>query len=121
MPLTDTGKALHYSEDKSGVDQIPVEVLLEWGQVYTFGASKYGRNNWKLGTDWYEFYGSTLRHLFAFWKGENTDPESGLPHLAHAIWNIAAIRYFQLHGLGEDSRDDPLEIAMRLPSDEVIA
>ncbi len=97
-------KALHYSSDKSGVDQIPVDVLMEWGQVYTFGASKYGRDNWKLGTDYHEFYASALRHLFAFWGGEDIDPESGLSHLVHALWNIAAIRHYQNKGLGTDDR-----------------
>ena len=111
-PYCDTlkkDKTLHFSADKSGVDQIPVEMLLEWGQVFTMGAKKYGRNNWKSGTDWHEFYGSALRHMFAFWKGEDMDPESGLSHLAHALWNIGAIRYYQLHKLGEDSRDKPDE------------
>lgn len=100
-------KASHFSEDKSGVDQIPVEILMEWGQVFTMGQKKYGRDNWKSGTDWHEFYGSALRHMFAFWNGEDNDPESGLSHLAHALWNIAAIRYYQLHELGDDSRDMP--------------
>ena len=101
------GKASHFSEDKSGVDQIPVEVLLEWGQVFTMGAAKYGRENWKGGTGWFEFYGSALRHLFAFWSGEDNDKESGLSHLIHAVWNLATIRYYQLHELGEDTRDVP--------------
>ena len=105
-PITQ-GKTSHFSEDKSGVDQIPVEVLLEWGDVFTMGTAKYGRNNWKSGTDWHEFYGSALRHMFAFWKGEDNDPESGLSHLAHALWNIATIRYYQMHVLGDDSRDVP--------------
>ena len=100
----ETVKAAHFSEDKSGVDQIPIDVLIEWGQVYTFGAKKYGRDNWKLGTDYHEFYGSALRHLFAFWGGEDIDPESGLSHLAHALWNIAAIRHYQNKGLGTDDR-----------------
>ncbi len=106
-------RAAHFSEDKSGVDQIPVDVLMEWGQVYTFGASKYGRNNWKLGTEYHEFYASALRHLFAFWGGEDIDPESGLSHLVHALWNIAAIRHYQNKGLGTDDRDNPLEAERR--------
>lgn len=103
-------KAAHFSEDKSGVDQIPVDVLMELGQVYTFGASKYTRNNWKLGTDFHEFYGSALRHLFAFWGGEDINPESGLSHLAHALWNVAALRHYQNKRLGTDDRTDSKEV-----------
>lgn len=103
-PEEGDGKASHFSEGKSGVDQIPVEVLVEWGDIFTFGAKKYGRDNWKKGTDWHEFYGSALRHMFAFWGGEDIDPESGKPHVVMAIWNLGAIRYYQLHGLGKDTR-----------------
>lgn len=97
-------KALHDSSQKSGVDQIPAEVLLAWGEIFRYGATKYSRDNWKKGTDWHQFYGSTLRHLFKWWLGETVDPESGLPHLAHAIWNVGALMYYQLHGLGMDDR-----------------
>lgn len=100
----DNRRALHFSEGKPGVDQIPAEVLIEWGQVFTYGEQKYGRDNWRQGNDWHEFYGSALRHIFAFWGGEDIDPESGMPHLAQAIWNLGALRYFQLHGLGADDR-----------------
>lgn len=100
----DDNKALHYSEGKPGVDQIPVEVLLEWGEVFSYGEAKYDRSNWLKGNDWHQFQGSALRHIFAFWKGEDIDPESGLPHLSHAIWNLAALRYYQIHGLGNDDR-----------------
>lgn len=100
----DDGKAKHFSSDKSAVDQIPTDVLMEWGEVFKMGAKKYGRDNWKKGTDWHEFYGSALRHLFKFWQGEDVDPESGLSHLAHALWNVAAIRHYQMNGLGTDTR-----------------
>jgi hypothetical protein len=99
-----TDKASHYSENKSGVDQIPPELLLEWGDVFTYGAKKYGRDNWRKGTDWHEFYGSALRHLLRWWAGEDIDPESGLSHLAHALWNVGALRYYQIKGMGTDDR-----------------
>ena len=104
MTETNPERALHYSDGKPGVDEIPPEILLELGKVYTYGAEKYGRGNWLRGNAWHEFYGSSLRHMLAFWRGEEYDPESGLPHLAHALWNIVALRYFDLHGLGEDDR-----------------
>ncbi len=100
----DSDKALHYSEGKPGVDQIPVEVLLEWGEVFSYGEKKYDRANWLKGNDWHQFQGSALRHIYAFWRGEDIDPESGLPHLSHALWNIGALRYYQIHGIGNDDR-----------------
>jgi hypothetical protein len=100
----DPNRALHFSEGKSGVDQIPAEVLLEWGDVFTYGEKKYERDNWLQGNDWHEFYASAMRHMLSFWKSEDIDPESGLPHLSHAIWNLGALRFFQIHGLGEDDR-----------------
>lgn len=109
MAQTDPSKALHYSDGKSGVDQIPPEILLELGEVYKYGEKKYFRDNWKKGAPWHEFYGSVLRHVFKWWLGEDIDPESGLPHLAHAMWNLTTLRYFQLHGLGEDTRGKVLE------------
>ena len=100
-----TLKALHFSEGKVGVDQLPVEVLQEWASVFTFGEKKYARDNWKKGTDYHQFYGSALRHIFKWWAGEDVDPESGINHIAHALWNLAALRYYQIHGLGTDDRN----------------
>lgn len=104
----DPDRALHYSDGKSGVDQIPPDVLLEVGDVYTYGEKKYFRDNWKKGNDWHQFYGSALRHIFKFWDGEDIDPESGQPHLAHAIWNLITLRYYQKQRLGTDDRDPNL-------------
>ena len=102
MAELDDTYALHYSQYKCGVDQIPVEVLVEWGDVFTYGEEKYARDNWLKGGNWHEFYGSALRHLFAFVDGEEFDPESGVSHLVHAIWNLGALRVYQIHGLGQN-------------------
>ena len=104
MAVIDNKKALHYSEGKEGVDQIPPAVLLEWGRVYTYGEQKYARDNWLNGNEWHEFYGSALRHLYKFWAGEDNDPESTLHHLAHALWNVGALLYFYDRGIGTDDR-----------------
>lgn len=97
-------KALHYSTGKPGVDQIPPEILFELGQVFSYGERKYARDNWKKGNNWHEFAGSAMRHLYNFLLGQNFDPESGLPELAMAMWNLMALRYYQIHGLGTDTR-----------------
>jgi hypothetical protein len=97
-------KAKHFSSGKLGIDQIPLEVIAEVGLVYTYGEGKYGRDNWLKGTDWSEFAGSLFRHYTKFMLGEDIDPETGLPHLAHLIWNAIAIETFRLRGLGVDDR-----------------
>jgi len=64
-------------------------------EVLTFGAQKYAAHSWKQVPDYKNRYYSALRrHLNAWRAGEKTDPESGLPHLAHAACNI----YFLLQG-----------------------
>jgi hypothetical protein len=63
---------------------IPVKALNVIARVYHYGASKYAAHNWRKGYDWSLSYDACRRHLDAFWDGEDLDPESGLPHLAHA-------------------------------------
>lgn len=96
--------AEHFSANKLALDQIPVEMLQALAAVYQFGEMKYARDNWKRGTDWHEFYGSALRHIVSFWSGQSIDPESNLPHLAHAIWNLTTLMYYENHGVGTDDR-----------------
>jgi hypothetical protein len=50
MAETNPEKALHFSTGKPGIDQIPVEILLEWGQVFSYGEQKYFRDNWRRGS-----------------------------------------------------------------------
>lgn len=70
---------------------IPVEALREIARVYGYGAEKYEPNNWRRGYAWSLSYSALQRHLNAFWSGEEIDPESGLPHLAHAGFHILAL------------------------------
>lgn len=58
--------------------------LEEVAKVLAFGAKKYAPNNWRKGLSYTRVLGATLRHLFAFARGEDNDPETGLSHIAHA-------------------------------------
>lgn len=73
---------------------LPVEALAQVARVYAYGAEKYSRNNWRLGYEWHLSYDAMQRHLNAFWGGEDTDPESGLPHLAHAVFHALTLLTF---------------------------
>lgn len=70
---------------------IPVEALADIARVYGYGAEKYAPNNWRKGYAWSLSYSALQRHLNAFWSGEENDPESGLPHLAHAAFHILTL------------------------------
>jgi hypothetical protein len=88
----------HFSAGKNRLDLLSFIAIAEIGKVCTFGAGKYGDDNWTKGTDWREFEGSMLRHIVAYKLGEDFNPESGLLHLAHAAWNaMALIDYFYTH------------------------
>lgn len=59
--------------------------MMAVAEVLTFGASKYGPNNWQNVSNFQRrYYAAILRHLFAHGGGETFDPESKLRHLAHA-------------------------------------
>lgn len=53
--------------------------------VMTFGAAKYAAFNWTRGIRYRRLIAAALRHVFAFMRGEDNDPESGLSHIAHAV------------------------------------
>lgn len=69
-------------------DLLPKPGLDAIARVFGWGASKYADHNWRKGYEWSKSYAAAMRHLTAFWEGETNDPESGLPHLAHAGFHI---------------------------------
>lgn len=75
-----------YDNEKPRWDLLPWKGAEEVVGVLTFGAKKYGPDNWRSveGSRW-RYFAAAMRHLVAWWSGESTDPESGFKHLAHAI------------------------------------
>lgn len=68
---------------------IPPAALKETVKVLTLGASKYDKHNWKKVPDAQaRYYDALQRHLWDWFSGEQTDPETGINHLAHAACNI---------------------------------
>jgi hypothetical protein len=86
---TDPGSK--YDAGKLRMDLIPADSLRDLAEVYTFGAEKYEDEGWRKGISWKRIYGAVLRHLTAWFLGEDLDQESGLPHLAHACWGLMTL------------------------------
>jgi hypothetical protein len=64
---------------------VPWDGLEDVVKVLEFGANKYSRDNWrKVENAEARYMAAAFRHLVAHNFGEVNDPESGLPHLAHA-------------------------------------
>ena len=89
---------------KTRLDLLPVGALRQIAEVLTFGAAKYSANNWARGTDWSRYYAALQRHLFAWWEGEDRDPETGASHLAHAGCCLLFLLEYERHGWGCDDR-----------------
>jgi len=85
-------------------DLIPWDALEEVAKVYGWGATKYSDRNWERGFKWGLSYAAMIRHMAAFWRGEDYDPESGLRHVAHAVWHGLLLLAFAMRGIGTDSR-----------------
>lgn len=82
---------MKYDNDKPKIHLVPPEAIYAIASVFGFGAVKYGENNWRRDIHKYHYsrhYSSAMRHLLAFHSGEDTDPESGLPHIAHAMTQL---------------------------------
>jgi hypothetical protein len=83
-------------QGKNRLDLIEPEFIEQVGEVLTFGAEKYGPNNWqKVENPEDRYYAAAFRHLLAYRKGEKIDPESGKPHLAHLATNVMFLLHFE--------------------------
>ncbi len=93
-----------HDRGKPELDMIPSGAMLEIAQGFMYGAEKYDKHNWREGTEWSRYYNAAQRHMLAYNDGEDMDPESGLPHLAHAAVCIIFLLEYQRTGIGTDDR-----------------
>jgi len=92
---------------KPRMDLIPPEALFAMADVLTHGAERYGDRNWERGMDRGRIVAALLRHLTAWMAGEDTDPDSGMPHSWHVLTNAAFLVAHEVRGIGADTRALP--------------
>jgi hypothetical protein len=69
------------------------------------GAAKYGRHNYRgVGVRASVYFDATMRHLIAWWEGEDVDPDSQLSHVTKALVSLAVLRDAMMQSKCEDDR-----------------
>lgn len=93
-----------YDSGKVPLELLPTQALEEVARVLDFGQKKYASWNWAKGFKWTRLIGAAIRHIYAYQRGEDKDPESGLSHLSHAACCILFLLQHEISNLGEDDR-----------------
>lgn len=106
--MTDFVKA---DQAKARMDLLPPKVLEGVAQVLAFGAKKYAAWNWVKAPAYGRYFAAVQRHLAAWQAGEDLDPETGLPHLHHALCSLMFLA--ELQRLGEAQDDRPTDARLR--------
>lgn len=103
--LPDTNPKTAFGVQKPPMHLVPPPALLALADVMGLGAKKYGPYNWREHTVSSSVYqAAALRHLMAWWDGQDADPESGQSHLAHAMACMAIVIDARTHGRLNDDR-----------------
>ena len=93
-----------HDSNKHRWDMIPFDALVEVAKCYTYGGIKYDEKslrqaNWKKVKPFKErYFAAAMRHISAWRTGEIEDRESGLYHLAHAIFNLMCLLWYDIRG-----------------------
>lgn len=80
------------------------EFLDATAQVLKFGAEKYSERNWEKGMNWSRPFSAMMRHMWAWWRGEHADPETGMSHLWHAACCVMFLIAYEARTAGKDDR-----------------
>lgn len=89
---------------KTPMHLIAPELLDLTAEVLAYGAEKYAPRNWEKGMAWHRPFAALMRHMWAWWRGDDRDPETGLSHLGHAACCLMFLIAYQGRGIGADDR-----------------
>ena len=102
FPESETG-AKREKMNSIRYDYLPMLPVVEsYSRVADFGAQKYAPWNWAKGIPQSQISSSLQRHLWAYMEGQDKDPESGLSHLDHMLWNAIAMVYNEYNKIQDD-------------------
>lgn len=73
-------------------------------EPHSGAVSEPGARNWEKGIAYSRVFAALMRHMWAWWRGEDKDAETGLSHLWHAGCCISFLIAFEQRGIGPDDR-----------------
>lgn len=79
-------------DGKSPLEYLRMDGISEMCEVFAFGATKYGKDNYLLGHHVDQLTAAALRHILAYQAGEELDPESGKSHIGHAMCCLSMLQ-----------------------------
>lgn len=90
-------EGVKYDQGKLRWSLVPQGVMSQYVKVLEYGAAKYAPDNWqRVPQATTRYYDAAMRHISAWWEGEMDDPETGLPHLAHAMCCITFLMWLEI-------------------------
>jgi len=90
---------------KPSMAPIPPVAILHLGKAMSDGRKKYGLMNWREKTvSATVYYDAAMRHLMAWYDGEELAEDSGVHHLGHAMACLAIVLDAQSLGKLNDDR-----------------
>lgn len=114
------GSGARYCGGKPDFSLIPLCTLEDEARVWEYGKAKYASWNWAKGMPWSVCFACLIRHMAAWQRGEENDPESGLPHLAHAMCNLRMLTlYSKTYPEGDDRPTKWLTTSGQTPPEAV--
>lgn len=104
----DTNLKTAAAAGKPKMSDVPPIALFALGAAMSDGARKYGTVNWRAtGSTSSVFYDAMMRHLVAWYSGEDFAEDSGIHHLAHLMASCAILLDSSLHNKLNDNRPEP--------------
>jgi len=99
-----TSIATKNDSDKADLSLIPLSALIAESKAFQVGERKYGRYNYTNGMEASRLVAAAMRHLTAWFDGEENDPQDGQPHLGAVRACIAMLLEQQKLGTLVDNR-----------------
>jgi Domain of unknown function (DUF5664) len=103
--MSDTNPKAAQGALKCSLSLVPPELRAYASIGLAEGAAKYGKDNYLMTPiDANIYYEAINRHLDLWWLGQETDVDTGVPHLASVAANIALLVASKENGNLNDNR-----------------